>query len=378
MTELELCRTKIDQIDREIVRLYEERMKVAECVAKVKQERKGRVLDPVREQEKLESVSEMVESEFHKNGVKALFAQLMSLSRKYQYALMRERVYGSSFQLLSAIPSDKATKVVYFGEVASFSQQAMEECFGTEIYSFPKQTFRDVMLTIQSGEADYGVLPIENSTTGGINDIYDLLVEFDHYIVKEHILWVEQSLLGLPGAKLEQIKTVYSHPQAILQSRNFLEAHPLIKTVEGSSTAGCAKKILEEQNPKKAAIAGKRAAKHYGLSVLAEHINHEDTNATRFIVISKKPEYLPLADRISLCFTLPHKTGSLYQILSHMMCNALNMTRIESRPLPNCPFEYRFFVDFEGNLEDAAVQNVLDGLKAETLLLKVLGNYKAG
>ena len=378
MTKLEQCRIDIDQIDKEIVRLYEERMNVAKRVAEVKQETHGKVLDPEREQRKLTEVSEMASCEFHKIGIRDLFTQIMSLSRKYQYSLLKRPYDGILFHKIGQIPNNIDTKVVYFGEEASFSEQAMEDCFGVGVCRFSKPTFREVMLSIQSDDADYGVLPIENSTTGGINDIYDLLVEFDHYIVKEHILRVEQSLLGLPGAVLEQIQTVYSHPQAILQSKNFLEHHPAIRAVEGDSTSGCAKRILEEQDITKAAIASKRAAVHYGLSVLAEHINYENLNSTRFIVISKRPQYLALADRISIYFTLPHKMGSLYHILSHINCNALNMTRIESRPLPNCPFEYRFFVDFEGNLEDPAVQNVLDGLKEETLQLKILGNFMAG
>lgn len=377
LVDLEQSRKELDRIDIQMVELFEQRMQIVKDVAEYKLASGKPVLDRVREQEKLAAVCRLADSEFNQHGISELFTQLMSISRKLQYSLLHAEAEGIDFKPVSKLSGSPDTKVVYFGTKGSYTEQAMEEYFGTQIERFPAETFRDVMAAVKEGSADYGVLPIENTTTGGITDSYDLLVEFDNYIVAEHILKVDQALLGLPGASLDRLQTVYSHPQGLLQSRRFLEQFPQIKTVECSSTAGAAKKIVEDGDQTQAAVAGIRAAKTYGLEVLAEHINHEGSNSTRFIIISRKKIYLEGSDKVSICFTIPHESGSLYSMLSHIIYNNLNMTKIESRPLPGRNFEYRFFVDFEGNFKEAAVSNTLDGIRAEALELKLLGNYPA-
>ncbi len=374
MVDLKDSREEIDRIDRQIVGLFERRMRVAQDVAEYKRSIGKPVFDREREEEKLAAVKEMCTNEFNAHAVKEVFKQLMSISRRYQHTLNDSDV-GSGFQILKDLPKTGDVRVVFFGAPGSYSEQAMEECFGGSVKSFAAPTFHEVMSAVREGRADFGVLPIENTTTGGITDSYDLLVEFDNYIAAEHVLRIDQALLGLPGAKLEDIRTVYSHGQGILQSRKFLEKHPWMQAVEGGSTAGCAKKVAGEGDLSKAAIASIRAAEKYGLCVLAEKINSGDTNATRFIIITNRKEHLGTADKVSICFSLPHKTGSLYNMLSNIIYNDLNMTKIESRPLPGRNFEYRFFVDFEGNMEQAAVRNTLTCIRAEALELKILGNY---
>lgn len=376
MIDLQKCREEIDQIDRKIVELFEKRMQVSKKVAEYKISTGKHVLDKERELQKLNAVESLVDGEFNRHGVREIFTQIMSMSRKLQYSLMQAKV-KQEFEKIGELPKSKDTKVVFFGAFGSYTEQAMEDCFGEDIYSFPADTFRDVMVAIEEGRADYGVLPIENTTTGGIMDNYDLLVEFDHHIVAEHVIKVEQALLALPGAKLSDIKRVYSHPQGILQSRKFLEQYPYMEPIEEGSTAGCAKKVLMEQDITQAAIASVRAAKTYDLEVLAKNINHEDGNATRFIIISKRREYVEGADKMSICFSLPHESGTLYNMLSHIIYNNLNMTKIESRPLTGKRFEYRFFLDFEGNIEAPGVINTLRGIEAEALEMKILGNYIA-
>lgn len=376
MIDLQKCREEIDQIDRKIVELFEKRMQVSKKVAEYKISTGKHVLDKERELQKLNAVESLVEGEFNRHGVREIFTQIMSMSRKLQYSLMQASV-KQEFEKIGELPKTKDTKVVFFGAFGSYTEQAMEDCFGEDVYSFPADTFRDVMVAIEEGRADYGVLPIENTTTGGIMDNYDLLVEFDHHIVAEHVIKVEQALLALPGAKLSDIKRVYSHPQGILQSRKFLEQYPYMEPIEEGSTAGCAKKVLMEQDITQAAIASVRAAKTYDLEVLAKNINHEDVNATRFIIISKRREYVEGADKMSICFSLPHESGTLYNMLSHIIYNNLNMTKIESRPLTGKRFEYRFFLDFEGNIEAPGVINTLRGIEAEALEMKILGNYIA-
>ena len=375
MIDLKDSREEIDQIDRQIVELFERRMKVASDVAEYKKEIGKPIYDREREQQKLEAVKKLCSNEFNGHAVQEIFQQLMSISRRYQYKLNEAKAF-LDFEELLKLQNDAATKIVYFGAPGSYSEQAMEECFGEQVTRFPAPTFREVMSAVKEEKADFGVLPIENTTTGGITDSYDLLVEFENYIVGEHVLKVNQVLLGLPGAKLSDIRTVYSHPQGILQSRKFLEQYPAIQTIEGESTAWSARKVAQAGDITQAAIASRRAAKTYGLNILAEKTNYEDSNSTRFIIITNQKKYLTNAQKISVCFSLPHQTGSLYRMLSNIIYNDLNMTKIESRPLAGRTFEYRFFVDFEGNLKEAAVQNTLGGICAEALEMRLLGNFR--
>ena len=375
MIDLAQSRESIDRIDKQIVALFEERMKVAGDVAEYKRNTGKKVFDPEREQEKLTTLSGLVSSDFNKRAVEELFSQIMSISRKYQYALLAEGV--EDFEEISALPKGKETKVCFFGAPGSYTEQAMEDCFGTEVASFPAATFKEVMEAVQSKRADYGVLPIENSTTGGITDSYDLLMEYDNYIVGEHVVKIEHALLALPGAELSDIRTVYSHAQGISQCKKFLEENPQMDTAVMASTSESAKQVMLSDDRTKAAIASKRAAGLYGLQVLKECLNTEEVNSTRFIIVSKKKEYQSSANKVSVCFELPHESGRLYKMLSHIMYNNLSMTKIESRPIAGKQFEYRFFVDFEGQLKDAAVKNTLNGIRQEASRLKVLGNIAA-
>lgn len=372
MIDLAKSRESIDRIDRQIVDLFEERMKVAGDVAEYKRNTGKKVLDPEREQQKLDTLGALASTEFNERAVKELFSQIMSISRKYQYSLLANQ--KEQFDKVEELPKTPETKVCFFGAPGSYSEQAMVDCFGTEVSSFPAATFKEVMEAVQNGNADFGVLPIENTTTGGITDSYDLLMEYDNYLVGEHIVKIEHALLGLPGAKIEDIRTVYSHSQGISQCRRFLEEHPGIRPAVSSSTSESARQVMQAKDVSMAAIASKRAAAIYGLEILAECLNTEDVNSTRFIIVTNKKQYLPNANKISICFELPHESGSLYKMLSHIMYNNLNMTKIESRPIPGRSFEYRFFVDFEGKITDAAVRNTLNGIREEASRLKILGN----
>jgi chorismate mutase/prephenate dehydratase len=233
------------------------------------------------------------------------------------------------------------------------------------------------MEAVEEGRADYGVLPIENSSTGGITTNYDLLLNYKNAIVGQYVMKVDQCLLALPGTRMEDIRTVYSHPQGLAQCSVFMEEHPDFHGVEFGSTAAAAKKVAEDKDKTQAAIASRRAAKEYGLEIVADSIQQEKNNSTRFIVIGQKEIFTPESDKMALCIELPHKSGSLYRILSHFLYNDLNLTLIESRPIPGRNWEYRFFVDIEGNLDSPGVQNALRGVKEEAAFMRVLGNFKA-
>lgn len=374
VVDLAKSREKIDKIDEEIVRLFQERMSVATDVAAYKRSTGKKVFDPQREDEKITTLRNMVDDDFNKMGIEDLFRQIMSISRKYQYQVLGPVVNEIPFRQVDSLDVNEDTRVVCFGEHGAFTEQAMEEVFEKNISSFNKQSFREVMETVARGEAKYGVLPIENTSTGGISDIYDLLVDYDVTIVAEHVIKVEQDLLGLPGTKLEDIRMIYSHPQGLMQSAKFLENHPDILTKSYSSTAGAAKKVHDDQDKTQAAIASKRAADVFGLDVLQSSINYESNNCTRFIIITNQKIFLSDANKLSLCFEIKHQAGALYNMLANFYYNDLNLTKIESRPIENRNWEYRFFVDVEGNINSPGVGNAIASVREFASKLSVLGN----
>ena len=284
-------------------------------------------------------------------------------------------IYGErNFTTVKHVPLENAT-VVFQGVEGAYSYAAMRQYFGKNIESYHVKTWRTAMEDVTHGKADYAVLPIENSTAGIVADIYDLLMEYKLYIVGEQIIRVDHVLLGMPDAQIGDIREVCSHPQGLAQCKAFLEENPSWKKKEVENTAGAAKKVSEVGDKGVAAIASREAGEVFGLKVLAENICREKANSTRFIIVSRKPEYEEKAGKISICFELPHESGTLYNMLSHIIYNGLNMTKIESRPIPGKSWEYRFFVDFEGNLSDSAVKNALCGLSFEVQNLRIHGNY---
>ena len=272
----------------------------------------------------------------------------------------------------------KNARIVFQGTEGAYTQLALKQYFGEDAgNSYHVETWRDAMEAIARGDADYAVLPIENSSAGIVSENYDLMVEYGHCIVGEQIIKIEHALLGVPGAKLSDITDVYSHPQALMQCARYLEGHREWEKHSLKNTAMAAQKVREDGMRHKAAIASRITAEIYGLDVLEEGIQDNKQNATRFIIVMGKHVFTRKANKISICFEGAHETGSLYHMLSHLIYNGINMDHIESRPLPERNWEYRFFVDFEGNLNDPAVQNALRGLSEETTRLQILGNYEA-
>lgn len=374
MDLLEL-RGQLDEIDAKIVELYERRMEICGRVADYKIETGKKVFDKEREEEKLKTVRSLTHNAFNAHGVQELFEQIMSMSRKMQYAKLVEA--GALGRLpfigVDELETGKA-RVVFQGAEGAYSHMAMLRYFGEQVNSFHVDTFREAMTSIEEGGADFAVLPIENSTAGTVSEIYDLLVEFENYIVGEQVLPIEHCLLALPGAEKSGIKRVYSHPQSLMQCARYLQGYDW-QQISMKNNAFAAKKVAVEGDMTQAAIAGEHAAAIYGLQVLEKGINQSDTNSTRFIVITNQKIFRKDAGKISICFEVPHKSGSLYHMLSHFIYNNLNMTKIESRPIEDRNWEYRFFIDFEGNLADSAVKNALRGLREETRSMKILGNY---
>lgn len=374
--DLQEIRGRLDEIDSQLVELFERRMKLCGDVAEFKIETGKPVYDGEREKQKLESVKSMVQVEFDKQSVYELFFQIMSISRKFQYRLLAEHGFklDSGFTMVEDLKRD-GVRIVYQGVEGAYSHGAALQYFGddADVYNVP--SFEDALVEVEEGRADYAVLPIENSSAGAVSDNYDNLVKHNLYIVAETQVSVTHALLGLKGASMEDIKRVYSHPQALMQCSRYLNANRQWTQYSVENTAGAAKKVLEEQDPAQAAVASEIAGKLYGLQVLERAINHEKDNTTRFIILSKSPVYKKGAGKVSICFEGLHKSGSLYNMLGNFVYNDVNMVMIESRPIEGRSWEYRFFVDVEGSLGDAAIQNALKGISEEAVSMRILGNY---
>ncbi|MGI5982001.1 MAG: bifunctional chorismate mutase/prephenate dehydratase [Sakamotonia sp.] len=374
--DLKECREKLDGIDREIVRLFEERMAVCGQVAEYKIETGKAVYDGEREKQKIAAVREMAEGDQNKEAVEELFTQLMTMSRRYQYGLLcaRKKTPPLGFQEVDGIRK-KDVRVVFQGVEGAYSHAAVRMYFGEDADAYHVEKFEDTMKELGRGQADYAVLPIENSTAGFVITNYDLLSRYDNYIVGEIYVPVDHVLLGVPGASVSDVKTVYSHNQALMQCSEYLNSHRDWNQVSMLNTAAAAKKVMEEQDKTQAAVASRTAGELYGLAELKTSISNEKGNTTRFLVLSREPVYEKRASRVTITFEVPHVSGSLYRILGNFIFNGVNMRMIESRPIPDKPFEYRFFVDIEGNLGEAPVHNALAGIRAEASSMRILGNY---
>ncbi len=374
--DLQEIRKQLDGIDQQMVALFEQRMELCKEVADYKIGTNKPVYDGAREQQKIEAVTGMVEGEFLKQAVRELFTQMMTISRNYQYKQMAENGLQAShsFQPIKNFSVD-GVKVVYQGVEGAYSHGAALKYFGSKASLYHVSTWDDAMKEVELGNADYAVLPIENSSAGAVTDNYDLLMKYQNYIVGETFLTVNHALLGLPGAEEKDIKTVFSHPQALMQCGEFLNSNRDWKKISVENTAVAAKKVIDEGDISQAAVASEIAGELYGLKVLRTQINTNQNNTTRFIILSKEAVYQENAGKISISFELPHESGSLYNILSNFIYNGVNMFMIESRPVPGRTWEYRFFVDIEGNLSHASILNALKGISEEGRNLRILGNY---
>lgn len=376
MLDLGEIREQIDGIDKQLVKLFEDRMALCREVAEYKISTGKKVLDTEREKAKLEAISALVGDKGNAHAINDLFSQIMANSRKMQYRLLEEngQTLREPYEAVDEVDK-KNCKVVYQGVPGAYADIAMKRYFGEDVDNFNVPTWKDAMDAVKNGEADYAVLPIENSTTGIVAGVYDLLQKYNNYIIAETYVKVEHALLGLPGTDIDKITTVYSHPQGLMQCEGFLEQHKNWKQISQSNTAGSAKKVLEENDPTHVAIASEEAAKCYGLEVLKSKINDLDNNTTRFVIVTNSRKFVKNAKKMSIVFETANEAGTLYNLLSHIIYNGLNMNKIESRPIEDRAWEFRFFVDFEGNIDDSRVINALRGIEEEAVSIKLLGNY---
>ena len=370
-------RKQIDDIDRQLLALFGQRMEVAAAIAAYKKEHDLPVLDGKREREKLLDVAAKTPDDLKDYAV-SLYSLLFELSRSHQ-----TRMLGTNTALTEQIAQaiENTTKlfpgsaaVACQGVEGAYSQLACDRLFKLpNVFYF--SNFEAVFSAIEKGLCQYGVIPVENSTAGSVNAVYDLMMRHDFRIVRSLRLKVDHNLLANPGAKLSDIREICSHEQAIAQCSAFLQKHPEITVVRCENTAAAAKRVAQSGRKDVAALSSRSCAELYGLTCLASNIQDQGNNFTRFICISKNLEIYPGADRTSLMMVLPHRPGSLYKVLARLYTLGINVTKLESRPIPDRDFEFMFYFDLETSIyseEFAQLICELDGLCEE---FKYLGSY---
>lgn len=372
MRDLNEIRQEINQIDEKLIKLFKQRMDCAKEVGNYKKLNDIPVLNQNRENEILDAVAE--KGGEYGASARLLYSNIMELSRALQH-----NIVGSGQELKKVIANAEADlpmsgiKVAYQGIKGANGYEATLRLFPKgEPISY--KTFEEVFEAVANDEVSYGVLPVENSTAGSVSAVYDLILKHRFYIVGAFDLKIDYCLAGLKQSELGDIEKVWTHPQSISQCENYIgkkdfEATPM------SNTAVAARAVAKEKRLNVAAICSYKAAEEYGLKVLDNHIQDNDSNTTRFIVISKKLYIPENADKISLCFSLPHISGSLYSVLCRFNSLGFNLTKIESRPIEGSQFEYLFYLDFTGNVHSENATNLICQLSAEMPNFSFLGNY---
>ena len=382
MDELKQYRDRIDEIDRQLADLFQQRMDVVDNVGRYKLARNMPVLDAKREQEVLAAKALLARDEGMSADLAALFENIMAISRRRQRKLVKEKGEEPGYERCRRAIAAARTpvgnpRVAYQGVAGAYSEMACINFFGDNSENVGVEQFEDVFEALKKGEADYAVLPIENSTSGAIRQVYDLMSQYEFYIVGETTVRVEHCLMAPKGATLDTITHVYSHEQGLFQSDRFLNAHPDWCQVPCADTAGAGQYVAQTGDITKAAICSERAARLYGLEILARGTNHNENNTTRFVVVSPVMELRQGADKISTVFTLPHEAGSLHRIMTIFAVNGLNMTKLESRPMSGRSWEYMFFLEFSGRLNAPEMDGILHELAQTAADFRVLGNFVA-
>lgn len=375
--ELSECREKIDKINNEMLELFCERMKLSKSVAEYKAEHGLPILNHARERDIIYEMTEKADDELE-SYVKVFYNTVMEVSRAYQGKL----IYGNgSFKKLiksycdNAAPTfPKRAKAACQGVEGAYSQIACEKLFDTVNIEYCK-TFRDVFEAVSSGNSEFGILPIENSTHGTVSEVYDLMKEYSFFITRSLKLRVDHCLLAKPNTKFEDIREVISHSQAIGQCSNFFINNTQLTSSIRSNTAAAASEVASSPRNDIAAIASPSCAKLYGLTKLRDGIQNNPHNYTRFICISREGRIYPGANKLSIMLNLPHTPGSLSNILSKFNALDLNLTKLESRPIEGSDFEVRFYFDFEASPFDQKVIALLDELDSTTEKMIFLGGY---
>jgi len=349
---LEQLRNRIDTTDKQIVDLIAERIRISEEIGELKKSQGKQFRDPEREKLVIGRVRKMArDAGLNEQDIETIYKRIIAASTSVQGLI-----------------------VAFQGELGAYSEEAAFRYFGDSVNVKPCEKLDDVFLAVEKGEVNHGIVPIENSLEGSISRTYDLLLDSSLKVCGETELRVIHCLIANPGATLASIKTVYSHPQALGQCQAFLR-HLGKEMVPTYDTAGSVKMIKEKGITDGAAIASERAAEIYGMNVIAKEIEDNPSNFTRFFVLGKQDTAPTGNDKTSIVFSVKHKPGALYELVKELATRKVNLTKIESRPTRQKPWEYNFYLDFEGHREDKSAKEALLAVEEFALFVKVLGSY---
>ncbi len=377
MTTLEELRARIDTADDAILRAFLERMETAAEISRVKKQMGKAVLDPARERQKLEDVASRLPPELEQYGY-ALWSTLFEVSRSYQTALeptaspLRLEIQKAIEETPKLFPPRAA--VACQGVEGAYSQLACGKLFRhPQVMYFG--SFEGVFSAVESGFCRYGVLPLENSTAGSVTQVYDLMLRHNFRIVRSTRLKVDHNLVAKEGTRLEDVREIFSHPQAISQCGGYLEKLKGVKITPCGNTAAAAEAVAESDRMDVAAISSHSCVDLYGLTCLEADIQDRGNNYTRFICISKDLEIFPGADKTSLMMVAHHRPGALYQILARFYTLGMNLIKLESRPIPNRDFEFMFYFDLETSVYSGEFIRLMDDLSGICREFQYLGSY---
>ena len=375
--DLSELRVEIDKIDKELVQLFTARMGLSAQVADYKRENNLPIFHPGREREILQKVAEMAGPEMG-NYTRVLYSMLFELSRSYQSKRNREisPLYEEISRSIENTPKlfPQTPIVACQGVEGAYSQIACEKIFKSPFIMYFKN-FEAVFTAIEQGMCQYGILPIENSTAGSVTKVYDLMIRHNFSIVRTFRLKIDHNLLANPGAKLEDIKTIYSHEQAINQCGDFLHALMGVNVIPVANTALASEMVAKSGQKDVAALSSRSCAELYGLNCLAASVQDKGNNRTRFICISKNLEIYPGSDKTSIMMILPHKPGALYKVLARLYTLGINVTKLESRPIPDREFEFMFYFDLETSIYSEEFIQLMCELDELCEEFKYLGSY---
>ena len=377
MKDITELRAEIDAVDSQIIELFRQRMEISEGVAAYKQAVGKPIYDPERERRKLVEIAKEAGPDL-RTGAIMLFSTLFELSSAHQMKVMNKRT-ALTEQVRHAIDHSpkrfpEYPSVACQGVAGAYSQIACSKLFRMpDISYFPN--FEDVFNAIENGLCEYGLLPVENSTAGIVNKIYDLLVQHRCYIVRSVRLKIDHCLLVKPGTRLEDGKEIFSHEQAINQCAGFLKTLPGVKGTVKENTATSAKMVARSERNDVAALSSHACAQLYGLECLKASVQDKGNNYTRFICISKDLEIFPGADRTSIMCVVPHRPGSLYKVLSRFSALGLNLQKLESRPIPDRDFEFMMFMDFDAPVNSEELVQVLGEMETLCEDFRYFGSY---
>ena len=368
-------RSRIDALDGELLRLLNERARIALKVGESKKETGASLCDHTREREVIERMSEANEGPLDDRAIVELYRAIIHESRRIQNLATQPSHEGIAPHLFG--PENGSVRVAFQGARGAFSEAAAVKLLGDDITLVPRENFESLFNAIDDNTADCILAPIENSLAGFVHACYDLLLDSKLYISGEVIIPINHYLIGCPGATFAGIATVESHPVALDQCRRFLAANPQIRRIAAEDTAGSVARIVAQADPTRAAIAGKRAAEQYGGVILLEHLEDSSENYTRFLLLTPSAEFPEGADKLSLVIELPHQPGALHNALDPFARRGIDLLKIEGRPVKGRPWEYCFYLDLRGSPNDVEVTTALNELRDRRVETRILGAYRS-